>query len=37
MVDWVLEIQDAILNGITDVVLGVGRGSGHFLVGTSLG
>lgn len=36
MVYGVFQVQDSILDGVADVVLGVGSGGGHLLVGAAL-
>ena len=36
MVNGVFQVQDAIFDGVADIVLWVGSGGGHFLIGTAL-
>lgn len=35
MVNGVFQVQDSVLDGVADVVLGVGSGGGHLLVGAA--
>ena len=35
MVNGVLQVQDAIFDGVADIVLRVGSGGGHLLIGTA--